>query len=74
MQFIKNKLSGTVWLYVSFTLMLATLLIWTSVRTLRETPSREVGLEIPDQGWITFKLKRYSDCQSGELQQPRFIR
>jgi hypothetical protein len=57
MQFLKNKISGTIWLYLSFTLLLAILLVWTSVRTLRETPSREVGLDVPDMGWVTLKLK-----------------
>jgi hypothetical protein len=57
MQYLKNKISGTIWLYISFTLLLAILLIWTSVRTLRETPSLEVGLDVPDRGWITLKLR-----------------
>ncbi len=57
MQFLKNKISGTIWLYLSFMLLLAILLVWTSVRTLRETPSREVGVEIPDLGWVTLKLR-----------------
>jgi len=57
MQFLKEKISGTIWLYLSFVVLLAILLVWTSVRTLRENPSREVGLEVPDRGWVTLKLK-----------------
>jgi hypothetical protein len=57
MQFLINKISGTIWLYFSFTLLLAILLVWTSVRALRENPSREVGLEVPNLGWVTLRLR-----------------
>jgi hypothetical protein len=41
---------------VGFGLALVALLAWTSIRTLREAPSREVGLELPGYGWVTLTL------------------
>jgi hypothetical protein len=47
---------GALILYVGFGLALLALLAWNSIRTLRETPSREVGLELPGYGWVTLTL------------------
>jgi hypothetical protein len=47
---------GALLLYVGFGLALLALLAWTSIRTLRETPSREVGLDLPGYGWVTLTL------------------
>lgn len=43
-------------LYLGFGLALLALLAWSSLRTLRETPSREVGLDLPGYGWVTLTL------------------
>lgn len=32
------------------------MIVWGSLRTLRNSPEREVGLEVPNQGWVTFNL------------------
>lgn len=43
-------------LYAGFGLALLALLAWSSLRTLQETPTREVGLDLPDYGWVTLTL------------------
>lgn len=44
------------WLYVLFGLIVLGLIVWSSVRVLRETPSRQVGVEIPGQGYVNLIL------------------
>lgn len=43
-------------LYVLFGIGIVAALVWTSLRAMRETPTREVTLELPGQGWVTFSL------------------
>ena len=52
----KRSQRGALLLYVGFGLALLALLAWTSLRTLQETPSREVGLDLPGYGWVTLTL------------------
>ena len=47
---------GALLLYLGFGLALLALLVWASIRTLQETPSREVGLDLPGYGWVTLTL------------------
>ncbi len=53
----KKTLSPSAWLYVLFGTLVVGLLAWSSLRTLRESPSREVNLEVTGQGWVTLQLK-----------------
>ena len=50
------KRLSSIWFYAVFGVLILALLVWTSLRTLQETPSREVSVQLPDQGWITFRL------------------
>lgn len=50
----KNKLP--LWISLAFALITLGLLIWSSIRLLRETPTREVAVEIPGRGLITMRL------------------
>lgn len=45
-----------IWLYITFGVIVLAMLVWSSLRTLRETPSRQVGLEVPGRGWLTVTL------------------
>jgi len=52
----KRNQRGALLLYAGFGLALIALLVWTSIRTLQETPSREIGLDLPGYGWVSFTL------------------
>lgn len=43
-------------IYILFGILLLSLIIWSSIRLLRETPKREVNLQLPDQGWVNFSF------------------
>ena len=55
---MKNKRSKIplVLFYILFGIGILAALVWTSLSALRETPTREVTLELPGQGWVTFSL------------------
>lgn len=44
------------WLYIVFAVFILAVLIFTTRRAFRETPSRDVNLQLPGQGWVTFTL------------------
>ena len=44
------------YLYLLFGALIFGLLAWSSLRMLRETPKREVNLELPGSGWVTLSL------------------
>jgi hypothetical protein len=52
----KQKNFSMKWIYIIFAVMVFGMLIWTSLQALRETPTREVSLELPAQGWVTLSL------------------
>ena len=52
----KQKNVSMKWIYMVFAAMVFGVLVWTSLRVLRETPTREVTIELPDQGWVTLSL------------------
>ncbi len=43
-------------LYGAIALLAIGLLVWSSLRTLRETPARETSVEFPSMGWVTVRL------------------
>ena len=45
------------WIYLIFALLIIAMLVWTSLRALRETPTREVSVQLPNRGWVTIRLK-----------------
>jgi hypothetical protein len=45
-----------IWIYFLFGVCVLALLVWTSLRALQETPAREASVQLPDQGWVTFRL------------------
>ena len=47
---------STKWIYLIFAILVFAVLIWTSLQALRETPTREVSIQIPDQEWVTLSL------------------
>ena len=51
----RSRLSAR-WLYPLFGLLVLALIVWSSQRVLRETPSRQVGVEIPGQGYVQLVL------------------
>lgn len=54
-----KRRSATVptWLiYIGFAVFILAVLIFTTRRAYRETPSREVSLQLPGRGWVTFTL------------------
>lgn len=55
---MKNKKSkvSPVWFAVIFAIAVIAMLVWTSLRAVRETPTRQVTKELPGQGWVTFNL------------------
>ena len=52
----KQPRGGALFLYAGFGLVLLALVAWNSLRALQETPTREVGLDLPGYGWVTFTL------------------
>lgn len=42
--------------YLLFGILILVLLGWSTLRMLRETPKREVNLELPGAGWVTLSL------------------
>ena len=50
----KSRLN--IWLYLAFGLVTLGLLTWSSIRLLRETPTREVAVELPGRGQVTARL------------------
>lgn len=51
----KSKFS-VVWLVAIFLVAVLGMVVWTSLRALRETPTRQVTKELSGQGWVTFNL------------------
>lgn len=45
-----------IWIYVVFGVLLVILLVWSSLRVLRETPTRQASVEIPNAGWTTMTM------------------
>jgi len=51
-----KNISLPIWFYLVIGGLVLGLLAWSSLRLLQETSSREVNLEYPGKGWLTFKL------------------
>lgn len=64
-----RKGPSIVWLYLLFGVILLALLVWSSLRTLRETPSRQSSIQLPGQGWVTLTLTTdpYPPLPSGSV-------
>ena len=52
----KRVSPSQLWLYLVFGLLLLGWLAWGSLRVLRESPSRQVSLQVPGRGWLTLTL------------------
>ncbi len=44
-------------LYVTFSLFILGLLVWSSLRTFRETDTRQASAELPGRGWVTVTFR-----------------
>ncbi|NLG72476.1 MAG: hypothetical protein GX495_10605 [Chloroflexi bacterium] len=47
---------SSIWLYLLFGVLILGLLVWTSLRTLQETPTRQASAQVPGHGWVTLTL------------------
>ena len=45
-----------IWLSFIFIIILSGLLVWTTLRLWRESPTREVAVDVPNHGWLTVRL------------------
>lgn len=52
----RRKPRPNFWLYLVFVLVTLGLLVWSTVRLLRETPARELAVDMPGRGTITLRL------------------
>ena len=64
---VSKKRGPLVWIYLGFGLIIITLLVWTTLSLLRETPKREASAELPGLGWVTvqFSTNPYPPLPSG---------
>lgn len=53
---VRKKRSPVLWLYLIFGLLIVTILIWTTLRMLRDAPNREATVDLPGLGWVTIQF------------------
>lgn len=53
---VPRKRSPVVLIYLIFGLLIISLIAWTTLRMLRDTPNREATTDLPGLGWVTVQF------------------